>query len=313
MKKLLLFLAIILVVIGGVLLAVSIKKSINGAQKELITKEYELNDAFDTIDVDLNTADLEILTSPDGVNRVVCKEYEDIHNEVTVKDNKLVIKSVDDRKFYNRVFSFRVFNQQVIIYLNETSFKSLQVENETGDIKVNKAFTFETVKIKASTGSVVLDGNVLGEVNISVSTGDIYLDDNTLGSLQAKTSTGAIKLNNVNVLGDIKTKTSTGKTRVSGKCENFYADATTGDVIMENFIVSGEIKIEATTGDVTIDRSDAKSFYIHTSTGDVRGNVLTEKSFYAYSGSGRISVPKTSGDVFEVHTSTGNIKLEISK
>ena len=107
MKKGLLFLALIgliLLIAGGAIFAYGLVKN----KEDVITKTYEIEEAFENINIDVNTSNVELKLSTDAKTKVVVDETEKEPHKVEYKSetNSLVITKGDNRKFYEKAFSF---------------------------------------------------------------------------------------------------------------------------------------------------------------------------------------------------------------
>ena len=174
------------------------------------TKTHFPEGSFEEIIVDTNLSDIDFLLSPDGKCKVVSMEEENISHTVEVKDGRLTIKAVDNRKWHGYI-GISWENQYLTVYLPETEYKALFVETSVGKVKVSEDFYFETID---------LSGN----------TGDFELTNVTCNSFKADTDTGDISLTNVT-------------------CNSFKADTDTGDISLKNVIAKGNLTIETDTGD----------------------------------------------------------------
>lgn len=332
--KIVLVIAGVLVLVGGILLTLALVKgdSFTGAGENKEQLHEELGE-FESIDIDTDVTDIVIMPSDNSKNYIKCIEKEKYYHDVSVDNNKLVIRSVDTRKFYERFFgSFKQI--KVIVYLKDTTYDELKVKGDTGDVDVDSSFTFNNIHIelstgdstikakvneelyvKASTGNVKVEGVNLNAVNIKLSTGHITLKDlQVSGSLDLKATTGKMTLTNCQVTKDISATTDTGrKIFTDVTCDNLTLESSTGDIELTRTVASGKLSIKASTGDITFDHSDASEIKIKTSTGDITGTLLTEKNFYATSNTGTPDVPHTSGGLCEIETDTGRIKIRIAE
>lgn len=248
----------------------------------LSNEVYETNtyaveaEAFSSIRIDADTADVVFVLSENGECKVVCEERDDMKHSVSAENGTLAVKHVDSRKWYDHIALFSLGMEKITVYLPKTEYESLYITNDTGDIDVPSAFEFESIDIALSTGDVRLSSSVSGDIRIKISTGRISIKDVT--------------------------------------CGNLYLVGSTGDVRLENVIAAGVFDIERSTGDVSFESCDAASVKIETDTGDVRGTFLTDKIIHADSDTGRVNVPRsTSGGLCEIETDTGNIIIEIAK
>ena len=277
-----------LLLAGTVLFGVCLANSINAGKS--ITKTVDV-EAYNKLNIKINTADVELKVSEDGSRKVVLEETEKLYHTVEVSNNTLSIKSVDAREWYERLsFSLAM---KVTIYAPKEAYETSSIEVSTGNIIVPNDYSFTDLNVAASTGNISLETNAK--------------------NINASASTGNINLNKVNVTEDIDVSTSTGHISFTDvKAKNINASASTGHVNLKNTILENNLKIKTSTGDVKFDDSDAHSIDVETSTGDVTGTLLTAKLFDCQSNTGDVRVPAPSGDSpCKVRSSTGNIILSI--
>ncbi len=332
--KIWLFTAALLVLLGGV--AFTVLMAANGWDFEALstsnfkTNTYEIEEEFDSLSFNLDTADVWILPSEDGGCHVICHERENERHTVSVKDGVLTLTLVDNNKWYENLFSFG--SMKITVYLPKEEYETLTLRGVTGDFTLGEGLAFSSIDHKASTGDLTVKADVTGLLKAHLSTGHMKIEDLSVGAMDLKTSTGHITLSSLQVAGQVKLAVSTGDIRLTDvslgslstsgdtgdiHCKNLLAAEAlsitrdTGDVKLEG-CRAGSIGIQTSTGDVRFEESDADSLSVKTSTGDVTGTLLSEKIFYAHTDTGRVNVPRgTSGGLCEVETGTGDILLSI--
>lgn len=277
------------------------------------TNTYELNEKFSSISVKTDTADIVLLPSDDEKCKVVCYEEKNLKHSVSIADGALVVNVIDTRKWYEHL-NITVKTSKITIYLPESKYSSLIIEEDTGDIEIPNDFKFESIDVSLSTGDVECCASTTGAIKIASSTGNISVKDISAGMLELSASTGDVTASGVRCEGDVKINVTTGKTDLCDiTCQNIISSGDTGDISLNNVVASDRISIERSTGDVEFYKSDAKEIYIATSTGDVNGSLLTEKVFIIKTNTGRFDVPPSiSGGRCEISTTTGNIEVKIS-
>ena len=294
--KFVLVFGVICVVAGGVILALAIKG--HAFDKEaLVSSTVNIEGSFDKMNISLDTSDLEFKVATDGVNKIEYIDRPKVSHETKVSDGTLVVTTKDERKWYEKWFSFDFDfrNATAIIYLNETEYKSLTVLDHTGDVKVSDVFSFDTLSIEANTGSIEVEALVNSSINL-------------------KASTGSVALKKQNVSGDVKVESQTGSVRIETlRCNNLTATVSTGDIKLIDVVTVAKINAKTSTGDIKLENVDAESLTLKASTGSIRGNILTGKTFNAHSSTGHVSVPSTTGGACEANTSTGSIYLTVGK
>lgn len=283
--------------------------------KKLVTNTYDVDEDFRDISIKTSTADVVFEPSQDGKCRVVCLEEEKQLHSVSVRDGALTIEVKDSRKWYERFgfFGINFSSPKVTVYLPGSSYASMTVTSNTGDVTVPKDFNFDSIKIDVDTGNSSVRADVGNRLEIKSSTGDILVENITAGEIKFKTSTGNIRVNGVNCKGAVSAELSTGDSAFTDlKCASLDLHSSTGNVSLTRTVVSGKMRLETSTGNIRFDRSDAAEIYAETNTGDITGSFLTEKVILADTDTGKISVPKSvSGGRCELKTDTGDIRIDI--
>lgn len=277
------------------------------------TKQYEITQEFESVFINVKTAEITFVAANDGKCLVECYERENQAHSVTVKDNTLVIETADKKWYEQLGISFNA--PRITVYMPKGDYGALYIKGSTGDIDVPKDFTFKSGDISLSTGVVKYCANTLGKIEIEATTGDIACENIDAASISLSATTGRIVAENVNCDGDFKAKVTTGDTDIINvNCKNVLSEGSTGDLNLENVIAGEKMSFKRSTGDIKLNRCDAAEILGTTDTGDIKGSLLTEKVFIANSDTGKVKVPKTiNGGKCELSTNTGNIKIEIAK
>ncbi len=275
------------------------------------TNTYEVSEAFDSISINTDTADIVFALSDDGKCKVECYEGENTNHSVAVKNNMLVIDTNPKSWYYYIGLSFD--SSKITVYLPSTQYTSLQIDESTGDVKIPNEFMFKNADISLSTGNVHFCGSASEILKIKTSTGAISVENISVGSLDLKVTTGTVTVSDVNCEGDVTVGVSTGKTYLSDtRCKNVISSGSTGDISIDNVIAEEKFSIKRSTGKVNFIGSDASEIFVETNTGDVIGSLLTDKVFIIQTDTGNVNVPKTvDGGRCEIITDTGNIKIKI--
>ncbi len=276
------------------------------------TNTYEINEAFDNISMNTDTADIVFVLSDDGNCRVECHEEENAKHSVTVEDSTLTIELNDDRSVHNFI-GLNFGSPKITVYLPKTEYSSLIINEDTGDVEIPKDFTFNDVDISLSTGDVDFDASASKSIKIKTDTGDICVENNSAGALDLSVSTGKVTVSGVTCEGDVTVGVSTGKTELADiKCKRVISSGNTGDISLDNVVAAEKFSIERSTGDVRFEKSDAAEIFVETDTGYITGTLLTDKVFMVDTDTGRVKVPKTtSGGKCEITTDTGDIIIDI--
>ncbi len=237
------------------------------------TNTYEVTEAFNSISMLTDTADIRFVRSDNKMCKVVCYEMSNMKHATTVQDDTLTINVLDNREWYDHI-GITWGTPKITVYLPETEYDSLVIKEDTGDIEVTEDFKFGSIDIATSTGDITVSGVTCGvDLKINVSTGKVNLTDI--------------------------------------KCKSLISDGSTGDISLKNVIATENFSIERSTGDVKFDGCDATEIWVKTDTGDVTGKLLSEKIFITKTSTGDIHVPKsTTGGKCEITTSTGDINIK---
>ena len=276
MKKALWIATVLLV--AGILIGVVTLALVDFDFSKLDTDKYvstthEINDTFGDIQIFSDISNIHFALSEDDTCRVTTRVKENMACTVTVKDNALVIREKDCRKWYQHI-GFNLTKGDITVYLPQSLYINLTVKTDTGDITVPENFIFDDVHLVTDTGNIHYYG--------------ILLDD-----LAAESDTGDIYLQNIHTPGDINLETDTG------------------DIFLTN-VRCGELEIDSDTGGVKLHLCDPDNADIETDTGDVNGSLLSSKIFLVNSSTGEIIVPETvSGGKCKIKTNTGDIHITI--
>lgn len=270
--------AVLVVAIGGGLVFAGLS-AINFKfdkldRTEYITNTYTLSGSIREIDVEGETADVELLAAEDGVSRVVCQENDREKYDVSENNGRLVIRPVSQKGGFS-LFSFPFKSPKISVYLPAGEYDLLKAELDTGDITADNALSFEDVEVHLDTGDLTLSGVRARRISVHSDTGDIRL-------------------------GDVAPETAT-LTVDTGKIDAF------------NVVCSGDLRCESSTGDIRLTDVDGANIYLKASTGDILGTIRTPKVFSASTSTGDVKVPTgTTGGRCEARTSTGDIRLSVS-
>ena len=186
------------------------------------TETYEITENIENLSIKVDTSDVEIRKSEDGVLKVVCNERKKERHTVKADMGTLEVNSVDDRKWYEKVSLFGYRTMKVTVYLPEEEYALLNVERSTGDLDISAGFIFGDTDIRCSTGDTKIIGSSFGALSIRASTGDITLTKASCTSLTTECSTGCITLSEVSCAGDAKITASTGDVAVSDLTAAFF-------------------------------------------------------------------------------------------
>ena len=310
--------AIVLIVTGGAGLTAVLAvndwsfNKVNKIKEE--EKEVIIEDGFSDISIDLDTTELFIVKSKENVCKVVFLENNRTKHSALVNNGTLEIKVENKTKWYENILNFGFGNTNATVYLPEDEYGKLLIKEDTGDVKIEEGFVFESADIANDTGDISIYSDVKKDVTIKCSTGNIKAEGISAKTLNAKNSTGSIELNSVEIESELSCNTSTGKIVCKDvNCGEFAADASTGKCELENVIAKNTMNLKDRTGNIRLKDCDANEVYIKNDTGSVTGSFLTDKIIFAKSSTGSVDVPAlTSGGRCEITTDTGDIEIEIA-
>jgi lia operon protein LiaG len=253
---------------------------------------YYFDNNYSDIEIQGSDFDIKIYLSITEENKVECIENKKINFDVQIINNKLIIKQIDNRNFFDSLFNFS--NLEIQLHLSNETINKLFIDNNTGDITIGEFLVFNDIEINSSTSDVYIESKDVNNIDVKLSTGSTIIKNCFVNkNIIVESSTGNIELENVN-------------------CEKLDITVSTGDVILTNVLVANDFNMNGSTSDLTFTDFDASNIYITVSTGDVNGTILTSKIFMPNSSAGDVDVPETTtGGICKIETSTGNIRIKI--
>ena len=246
----------------------------------VLDKVYDT--AFNKIKIKANASDIYVKESTNSEVRVII--YGDKEkNSVHINNDELIIESKEDSC---KGFCFNIKIAKIEIYVPNTNKGIIEVENNYGDVDIDK-FLNSDIKIDEDCGDVTVlgannvditndYGNIVLEqanvANIKSSAGDIKIDTindiilkNDYGNVEVnkvnnylnmKTDYGDIKIKNINIQKDSYIKNDFGNIEI-GYTNEIYINADTdlGNVEINNNYQKSDItlKIENDCGDIEVD------------------------------------------------------------
>lgn len=313
--KTVLIIATALILLGFVVFAIALALTDGDFTKlgiaKYVTNTHEINEDFNSISINSDTADIVFLPAEDGKCKVVCYEIENLQSAVCVDNDTLKLTVEDTRKWYERISLMG--SSKTTIYLPKEQYLALTVEQSTGDVEISKGFLFESIDISVSTGDVKCYALAQSTLKIKTSTGDALLQGVSATSVDISVGTGSVNMSDISCVEGTTINVSTGKAQITNaQLGSLSTSGTTGDIDLNNVIVNGKMYIKRNTGDVKLDSCDAKEIEIETSTGDVDVTLLTIKQFSVTTSTGKVKIPQESyGDKCKITTSTGDITVAI--
>lgn len=304
-----LIVAAALLLMGGILLVLGF--SYVGKWEDMAMqaeKTYVVNEPFTSIQVDTTVCDVTFVKT-DGEFRAVCPDSKKLSYTVTVEENTLHVRQVDLRRWYDFI-GINLRKQEMTLYLPDSQYNALRIDNDTGDVFVPEDFSFGTAEVFTSTGDIEFAAAVSERLTASASTGHLSIRGSSPIMAQVSASTGNVTLQDM-ACGNCFVKTTTGKITLNNlTCQTLDCQSNTGDKHLQGVLAEESIKIISTTGDVELSGCDAMEITIETNTGDVSGVLLSPKEFFAHTDTGKERIADHSGTVngqCYVNSSAGDI------
>lgn|SRR5690554_3939894 len=279
--------SLIILTLGIVSLVLGISLGLKANEvKEFFTNGHKYNKVDQVlIDEEVNAiiinSDIRVINIISNDQENITIDYykqEDETFEIDVLNNELII----NQKQKQRLFSFTFTPEKYL----------------TIDIKVPKQ-TKVKIDIKSSTGSVSLKEFIVTDLNVNLDTGSIKVEDiNVLENTTLKTSTGSIRLKNSNIING-KLNTSTGSVYIDNvEATNVEVNLSTGDIkttklnaqLINLKTSTGSIKVEGLYNNHTLD--------LRTNTGSVKvDNDTKSKEYYLNKGNDKIVAHTNTGSI----------------
>ena len=244
--------AIVLLVLGGMVFAISValmgfdfsKLQTDRCETTVVT----IDEAFRDIAITARTADVALVPSEDGKCSVTFYVEKASTPSASVENGVLTIRT-DKKKDWtlSGIFSG---SPSITVSLPENVYGALTIAVTTGDITATN-LSAETLAL-------------------SVTTGDIVLKNVTCRDVITEGTTGNITLTNVMASGEVSAVRSTGNIQLDGSdAAELALQTTTGDII--GTLRSGKtFAAKTTTGDVSVPPTDGGKCELQTTTGDIQ-------------------------------------------
>lgn len=250
--------------VSGILIIAGALAAVGFNIKKLSTVEYttvteKITADFDSVDIDITTADIELIHSDSKECKVTFYEPEKVRFSAEVKNKTLTVRCEDSREWYEYI-NFDLSFPKITISLPKAEYQLIDIHTTTGNIDFNN-LKAKSIDFKTTTGNIRTDAvSVAGNTDLETTTGNVRLKDTVIsGSLHIDCTTGNINFDRSDA-ADIYVETTTGNikgTLLSDKV--FSTDTNTGDIDVPNDGSGGKCKIETTTGNISIEIAKADS------------------------------------------------------
>ena len=255
---------------------------------------YDISQVPTCIDITTLESRIEILPIEGNEWRVECKETEDRSHTVSLVEGVLTIRqNGDTRKWYEYIGLNSFQNPSVIIYLPKQAYVALSVHSVSGSIKVQEGFIFSNASLQNTSGSILCNSFVEGDLNVKNTSGSIYITGGVGGKLEVRNVSGSVKIKNVSP-------------------ESVTIKNTSGSIDLINVVCAGACNVENGSSSIKLEHCDAASFDLKTVSGGIKASILSGKVFDCHSTSGGVHVPENGGGgTFKARTTSGGIRVTI--
>ncbi|MCR5671727.1 MAG: DUF4097 domain-containing protein [Butyrivibrio sp.] len=298
-KKITIFVAIALVVIGIGMMSLSLFAAGGNIMNLIKTVEYaektiDITDQnFTSIDIQIGAHDIQILKSDDKNTHFECHEASDDKYKIHVQGNTLVIENKASWNLKQNLLVSRPHVMEVL-YLPGDTYQDFTCKVGSGDVYLQPEFTFDNVEVSVGSGEATLENFRAKDIKVHSGSGDIYLKDMVSAGVDIHIGSGDITVNNLDCESEFQAESMSGKIKLT-------------DVVSDNRFYSS-----TGSGDIYLDGCDGHSMEFKTGSGDVQGTLLTAKKFDAKSGSGDIRIPQDGGEGrCNIKTGSGDIDISI--
>ena len=181
-RRFFIILAFLLIIAGVGLVTVYGVKTGFKFKAELVTNTHDDIESFDSLDLDIDIADVEFINS-DSI-KVVCIETEKLTHSVKVENNTLKINYVDELKWYEKIFGLPFRDTKIEVYFPYNHYQNLTIKSSTGDIVIPSEYSFDKINVTLSTGDAKIKASA-NEFNFTASTGELYLENSRYAVIES--------------------------------------------------------------------------------------------------------------------------------
>ena len=275
----------------------------SGVHLEEVTKT--IDEEFDSLEVDVASAEVYVKKSTDGTCRIEYMDDPDNEQyEIKVQNGRLIFRNIATGWDWNSAKDvldnvlnavgngFTMEEKAVTVYLPEKTYQTLEIGSASGDIVIDDEQHFADAHISTASGSVDLR-NIKGLLQVSISTasGEIKLADMTIESgLVVSSASGDIALDQVIVNGRVKLGSVSGEVSLTKT-------------------VFAEGNIDTTSGDIHLSYPEADKMEIDTTSGSVTGHISPEYHVHVDTVSGDVSTLCGEKGDWDIETVSGDVDL----
>lgn len=282
------------------------------SNKQYRTITHERTEKFSNISINTKESDIILAPSGDERCRITLYERPNAPHVVTRKDGRLSIDLCDNRKWYQRLFSFGNHGK-ITVFLPKSQYGSISINLDAGNVETSGKLSFEGADVSVNSGNIKLDASVSGEAKLNTKSGNIKLDKANIGTLDAVIEKGHLTVNDITVSGDFNTNLDNGVMQLSNvTCKNLNSNTEKGPVSLRNVIATDNLSINVSNGGILFDGCDSSEIYAQIKRGDVSGSLLSDKIFITNVKRGKANLPKTvEGGRCMISVGVGKVEINI--
>ncbi|MGN0453181.1 MAG: DUF4097 family beta strand repeat-containing protein [Ruminococcus sp.] len=303
--KVLLIIGTVFTVIGlvtvGVALGLGFAGDFSFASRGYADLLFESSENFDYVEI--NSADSDVFIEVASADECkVAYSVTDTNNcTVEIRDNTLVIDTVENRQWFEHFFYFDFIDTpSITVYLPERVYERISINNISGEINISDAEA-DDIYLETASGDIRSDAVIVTDtIEIKTVSGKVFSD--CVGhSKKALVSS---------VSGDI--------TVSNGSFDTLDVKTTSGEVQLSS-TGAYDAKIKSTSGDIELYRFGTKQagarVDIETVSGSVEGHLSYAMRYDVSSVSGELELfdEDINGNTCRVKTTSGDIELYVYK
>lgn len=280
-------------------------------------KSLTIDEPFDSLTVRASSHQVRLLPSEDGTCRVEWSESERSRVQVAVKDGTLKAVEKSTGGAFGPVGFFWGPSAQlsVTLRLPEAEYRALTVGTSSGDVEVPEGFTFRTIRLDSTSGSLRFSAQAAEDLHMRSTSGDLELTGASPARAELESTSGSILLRSC-VCGALSASATSGEISLENcRGGSLTLSNTSGGLELDNCQFSGAASLGTVSGDIRFSDLDAGSLSFDAVSGSVDGTLLSGKVFQTDTVSGRVSLPLAdpSGGLCTAETTSGDIDIRLSE
>ena len=293
-------LGIIVTVLGVIILRNTAKKAENNPAT-YTHMEKIIDDDFDNIYIHEISHDVIVRPSEDGEVKIDYYDADKYIHKIEVKNDtlRIAVNEIDTSKpWYENITIINPFqndesDHQLIIYLPEDSYGSLEISSVSADVTIPEDYAFENVSVSTSSGEVHTDCVATGEINAASISGNVTMKNVNATKFEIDTTSGEITLTDCKVAGTLE------------------IDTTSGDIKLTDVEVN-ELDVSTVSGGLKLSSLVTETANIDTTSGDITGTIAGEHEYDIDTVSGDVDTPSNirGASLIEISTVSGDVNLD---